>query len=181
MSDSIHPCQTWDRLLWLDGLAMEKLSRPKEPDDVVRCRERIDSSEQALETVRTDPFVALFGFHDDLEKRRARWAHLHAVQEARPRRGWPIRRIVIAVVLAAAISMFFSVFGLFALLLAVPFEDLRHAREEEATFEMSACPDCQYDLTGVPAAIPVERVGLETGPRACPECGCAWPLVPPPA
>lgn len=43
------------------------------------------------------------------------------------------------------------------------------------------CPDCRYDLTGLPDAIPTDSTGgIRTGPRKCPECGAAWPLVPPP-
>ena len=41
-------------------------------------------------------------------------------------------------------------------------------------FDMSRCPDCDYGLTGVPPAIPIDRAGLNTGPRACPECGCDY-------
>lgn len=43
------------------------------------------------------------------------------------------------------------------------------------------CPDCGYDLTGLPDAIGPERTGgIRSGPRACPECGAGWPLIPPP-
>ncbi|MCC6678336.1 MAG: hypothetical protein IT436_14450 [Phycisphaerales bacterium] len=43
------------------------------------------------------------------------------------------------------------------------------------------CPDCRYDLTGLPDAIPSHSASsIRTGPRLCPECGAAWPLIPPP-
>lgn len=42
------------------------------------------------------------------------------------------------------------------------------------------CPHCTYDLEGCPPGIAVEdNYGLDIGPRACPECGCPWPLIPP--
>ncbi len=112
-----------------------------EPDEVIRCRRRIDAPEQARETVRSDPFIAMFGFHDDLERRRAMWAHLHPAGAKRK---------------------------------------ILHSEAPATAIDMTTCPDCGYGLTGVPSAIPTERIGLDVGPSACPECGCAWPLVPPP-
>lgn len=42
------------------------------------------------------------------------------------------------------------------------------------------CPDCGYALAGAPAGVAPERLdGFDPGPRVCPECGSAWPLVPP--
>ncbi|MBK7404513.1 MAG: hypothetical protein IPJ41_07715 [Phycisphaerales bacterium] len=44
------------------------------------------------------------------------------------------------------------------------------------------CPDCGYDLSGLPSALPHWAVaGSDVGPAACPECGSPWPRVPPPA
>jgi hypothetical protein len=49
------------------------------------------------------------------------------------------------------------------------------------SLERGACPDCGYDLSRVPAAFPIETTaGGPVGPRRCVECGCPWPLVPPP-
>jgi hypothetical protein len=57
--------------------------------------------------------------------------------------------------------------------------DTEHARRISA--DGRTCPECQYDLTGVPPAIPtVQLEGVSIGPRSCPECGVAWPCVPPP-
>lgn len=39
------------------------------------------------------------------------------------------------------------------------------------------CPDCGYDLKGIPSAVPVVG-GVNVGPAVCPECGTRWPLVP---
>lgn len=41
------------------------------------------------------------------------------------------------------------------------------------------CPDCGYDLRGAPAGIDPAVLGVDVGPRWCPECGGFWPLVPP--
>ncbi|HZW10725.1 MAG TPA: hypothetical protein VFF69_12545 [Phycisphaerales bacterium] len=44
------------------------------------------------------------------------------------------------------------------------------------------CPDCGYELGGLPPALPREVLaGLDVGPASCPECGGRWPRVPPPA
>lgn len=179
----LRPCRTWDRLLWLDGLAIEKLSRPEETDEMVRCRQRIDAPERALETTQADPFVALFGFHDDLEKRRSRWGHLHPVAQ---QRRFPVKRLlaglVVALLGAVVVFLFSPLMSFLGLLLIIPFliVDDRPATDR-AQLDVTTCPDCRYGLTGVPPAIPVDRAGLDSGPQACPECGCAWPLVPPPA
>jgi hypothetical protein len=42
------------------------------------------------------------------------------------------------------------------------------------------CPDCDYDLASVPSDPILLGVGLDFGPRRCPECAVWWPLVPPP-
>lgn len=39
------------------------------------------------------------------------------------------------------------------------------------------CMDCGYDLTAIP---PAAFHAPSLGPEVCPECGCAWPRVPPP-
>lgn len=45
----------------------------------------------------------------------------------------------------------------------------------------SLCPDCEYELNSVPGALPIAAsAGVPIGPRRCPECGCPWPLIPPP-
>ena len=41
------------------------------------------------------------------------------------------------------------------------------------------CPECDYALGGIhPSIDALSERGLELGPRACPECGAKWPLVP---
>jgi hypothetical protein len=52
----------------------------------------------------------------------------------------------------------------------------------EARARKRLCPGCGYDLRGSPPGLPLDRLGgVDVGPRACPECGSVWPLVPPPA
>ncbi len=42
------------------------------------------------------------------------------------------------------------------------------------------CPQCGYDLRSAPDAIFKRSGGLvRPGPRLCPECGLAWPFLPP--
>lgn len=43
------------------------------------------------------------------------------------------------------------------------------------------CVDCGYDLRETrPAIVPNDLDGQWIGPRACPECGAPWPMLPPP-
>jgi hypothetical protein len=47
-------------------------------------------------------------------------------------------------------------------------------------FARRECSGCAYDLSGSSSPLPaLDGVGL--GPRQCPECGAAWPMIPPPA
>lgn len=47
------------------------------------------------------------------------------------------------------------------------------------TLRDRCCPDCGYDLVTVKPAFEPSMLHV-IGPRACPECGSPWPLVPPP-
>jgi hypothetical protein len=48
--------------------------------------------------------------------------------------------------------------------------------------ERGLCPDCGYELGGLPPALTAGALaGLDVGPASCPECGGRWPRVPPPA
>lgn len=50
-----------------------------------------------------------------------------------------------------------------------------------ARFESGRCPSCGYDLRALACPIPLTLTGgVDLGPARCPECGSAWPLVPPP-
>jgi len=53
----------------------------------------------------------------------------------------------------------------------------RVRRMVRATLERRQCPDCGYDLQAL-TELP-DPVSQALGPRACPECGVRWPLVPP--
>jgi hypothetical protein len=167
----------------MDEARLDQVGAHGEPDDDVRRRVRVEAAEHAMAMAAADPFIALFAFHDDLDRRRARWAHLHPTRETRRRRMFgPSHPVFIAVMLMVA-SVIVAVFlhpllGLLALLI-LPLAWMGRD-EDPAEFDESRCPDCAYDLTGVPSAIPESRLGLSTGPRACPECGASWPLVPPP-
>jgi hypothetical protein len=60
--------------------------------------------------------------------------------------------------------------------------NLRHIRRTINRFVDRHCPDCNYDLSASHADPPLdpESLGINLGPRHCPECGALWPLVPPP-
>lgn len=60
-----------------------------------------------------------------------------------------------------------------------PFRGLMHARRLRRSLNDRRCCDCGYSLEGAVPGIPIGTAGVNVGPRACPECGCAWPLVPP--
>jgi hypothetical protein len=49
----------------------------------------------------------------------------------------------------------------------------------QRTLRNRCCPDCGYDLVTVKPAFEPSMLHV-IGPRACPECGSPWPLVPPP-
>lgn len=59
----------------------------------------------------------------------------------------------------------------------------RNSRRASLTraLKQRSCPDCGYDLRGTPRGIDPSVLGLDIGPRRCPECGARWPLLPPPA
>jgi hypothetical protein len=47
------------------------------------------------------------------------------------------------------------------------------------SIELRRCPDCHYSLVDLhPRLAKLPYKGEELGPRACPECGVKWPLVP---
>jgi hypothetical protein len=60
---------------------------------------------------------------------------------------------------------------------------LRFMRRTTNRFLNRHCPDCSYDLSASHADPPLnpESLGINLGPRHCPECGALWPLVPPEA
>lgn len=59
---------------------------------------------------------------------------------------------------------------------------LRIMRRTINRFVERHCPDCNYDLSVSHADPPLDpqTLGINLGPRHCPECGALWPLVPPP-
>ncbi len=67
-----------------------------------------------------------------------------------------------------SIVLAFTTTGLAALALAMPFATLRRLRELEAQRRSlpKLCPQCLYELHGLPAE--------DDGCVVCPECGAAW-------
>lgn len=58
--------------------------------------------------------------------------------------------------------------------------DMRRRCRDRLVYAITdcACPDCGYALMGLMNSGKPGFVG--PGPSACPECGSAWPMVPPP-
>lgn len=75
--------------------------------------------------------------------------------------------------------MLYGQFGYFALFIYASQRFAIVRRRLRLALETRHCPDCGYDLRGVPPAVP-DRVDQTTGPASCPECGTRWPLIPGP-
>lgn len=57
----------------------------------------------------------------------------------------------------------------------------RGRRTPAEKLKESICMDCGYSLAETKPAIAAKDLdGLWVGPRACPECGAPWPMLPPP-
>jgi ribosomal protein S27AE len=128
-----------------------------------------------------------------LKARREYWA------SRRPVDPWTVRGVLLGLSIASAFvagliflsTPFTSIFGLVAFavvgissfaLCIVTFVVFTSDKSERA-FRRYAnlCPKCGDGLLGTPSAIdPSLLKGVKIGPRTCPKCGCAWPLVFPP-
>lgn len=73
-----------------------------------------------------------------------------------------------------------SMFIVIAMLVYVTTSISRRRDRLIASVGTTRCCNCNYDLAGIPNAIPPESLGsLTTGPAHCPECSAPWPLIPP--
>ncbi len=99
--------------------------------------------------------------------------------------------IVVAIaVVASVLAMFIGPSGAMVgtaaivIISAATFSYLHEQRQKRSRACMSRwlacrCPACSYELEGLDHIPPAQVAFVELGPSACPECGVAWPLVPP--
>jgi hypothetical protein len=134
------------------------------------------------------------GAGDSLERRRTGWTTMLG------RRRWFASShpdtycwtgaFGIAVVLLFGVHRFFPSLGFTGLLiypiivgmLLVGVIKSRQLRKESlARLKTRCCLDCGHGLEGLTGRLLPTAAGgtVATGPERCPECGCAWPMVPP--
>lgn len=84
------------------------------------------------------------------------------------------------------IGAFFGRIGVFVAIafiavVGLSFESSRNARRNRVRrqLESTNCRKCGYELANLPSVVSKETEGVDFGPRVCPECGEAWPRVPP--
>jgi len=129
----------------------------------------------------------------ELKARREYWT------ARRPVDAWVIRGVLlglsIASVLVAGVVFVsipwtdayglgvFSIVGTSSFVLCLTTFVAYISDESERAFRRYAnlCPKCGDGLLGTSSAVdPSLLEGEKIGPRTCPKCGCAWPLVRPP-
>lgn len=66
-------------------------------------------------------------------------------------------------------------------IMGLSFESSRNARRNRVRrqLESTNCRKCGYELANLPSVVSIEKASVDFGPKACPECGEAWPRVPP--
>lgn len=70
--------------------------------------------------------------------------------------------------------------GLLVGALARSWTAMELVKRARASLRLGRCPDCGYDLAGVPGvSVRDGERAVSIGPRRCPECGAPWPLLPP--
>ncbi len=122
-------------------------------------------------------------------KHRGRWPE-QVLEEARAaRREAPGRGRLVLVVMGLWLAFLLGAAILVGWIMVLPFAavlmplfvlEWHRRRSERARAERAerpTCPGCGYDLSGLADALPREWVVGSSGPRRCPECGEAWPLV----
>lgn len=190
---SVPAYSLWDTLVELRRPRPQAFGFTPNATRAHRCELRIARYEAAAASQVVDPALA-----HDLMDRRFRWeSHLesdgadpggsrHRNDPDRwswldlPAFGWG-ESIIGLVAIGVA---FYAIGGLFLLLLMIPLWMLRYRRRRRcrAAINHKLCPDCCYNLDGIPDAIDPEQLnGQHCGPQRCPECASPWPMLPPPA
>lgn len=189
----------WDRMSLPYTTFREDFVTPPNTVEAMRSRGR---------TAVVEQFEKLTALGIDDERRRAElqnlsreiaWRRHHwgkqgvrlseARGEFRPTRTRPIRLMVIGASLVVGFAAYANGVGLawiasggaavLVVLIALFFYRGRYSGAE--VLSRRICPDCGYRLGDLRCEInPDEVHGLWIGPRACPECGSPWPMIPPP-
>jgi hypothetical protein len=80
--------------------------------------------------------------------------------------------LIVAVAVLGTLSLVMMILHLFSE--ALPWTCSKRLKD-------GCCANCGYALRGLADAVVPSRIhGVAIGPERCPECGMAWPLVPPP-
>jgi hypothetical protein len=77
--------------------------------------------------------------------------------------------------LAGPAAMWWTIAGLVLLGLVLESQRSRRRRRLEEIRTADTCRSCGYDISGCKSAVDAAVCGFDLGPRACPECGLAWP------
>jgi len=145
------------------------------------------ASRQSLDQGAIAPLAAVVS--SDL-KHRGRWADrlgdgAAAAKRETFGRGWMVivaLCVWLALLLVATMAVGWIMALPFAAVLApvlvLEWHRRRSDRARRERAERPTCPRCGYDLSGLGDDLPREWVVGSSGPRRCPECGEAWPLVP---
>jgi hypothetical protein len=165
-----------------------------------RLRERIAATERLL---RSGDFPGAMSVEEldaigkELRDRRERWKRLldiseHATIPAAPRdspvtdalrssvRHAPTELVLGLFLLPLAFFLQWAIAAILGLLLAIAVVRRPNVRAlATQALTSDECPGCGYPLAELgPGAGLEERLRCRLGPDRCPECGCAWPLLP---
>ncbi len=197
---------TWDRMDWSSSWLERVAAQKPTPMPIVRMWLRTELTERAWRANRAELRINDEGdaeyLAQEITRRRTAWAELILVHRkqgpwdaflkymhvSRSRfdrvfaRVLQIGATLAVIAIAYALSIWIAVGVLILLPIAAWRNDRRWRRAHLARTSQSRLCGCGYDTTGVPSDLPeVEALGVIIGPRLCPECGAAWPLIPPPA
>jgi hypothetical protein len=131
---------------------------------------------------------------DMLESRRKNWMTMlgqrKLIASSHPNTYYWTGTFGLTVVFLFAVSKFDKSLGsaailiypiMFGMLLVGVIMSRRLRKESLARLKTWCCLDCGHGLEGLHGRLLPTAAGatVATGPERCPECGCAWPMVPP--
>ncbi len=158
---------------------------------IERLLARIEPYETLAGPPRPEGLADPEPFAEDIRRRRRSWPKLlEPAASAEPPtspwlRDWRESRLSVAAVALIGIVYYalhatlgLILLGLAVMVLVFLWRRSRRTRLRRA-LKRRLCPDCGYNLRGCPSGLDPGLLGLDPGPRRCPECGSAWPLLPP--